>query len=136
MNCSPTKHERLVRVRHRLAYYGRGMLHQLHLRLWLANLVCGVLPVFASGALRARVYRLVGLDIAASAFIMGNLELVGGSLDGFYDKLHVAGGAVIGNHVTINIDADVWLGRNVSLGPFVRIYTGTHQLGPGSSRRL
>jgi len=112
------------------------MLRQVHLRLRLANLVCGVLPDFSSGALRGRLYRAVGLDIADSAFIMGNLELIAGSPNGFYDKLHVGRGAVIGNHITINVDADVRIGANVALSPFVRIYTGTHHLGPGSNRRL
>ena len=102
----------------------------------LANLMCGLLPDFGSGAVRARLYRLVGLDVAPSSFIMGNLELLAGSADSFYDKLHVGRDTVIGNHVTINLDAAVTIGNNVSLSPFVRIYTSTHQLGPGSSRRL
>ncbi len=120
----------------RFSYYLGAMLRQVHLRLRLANLVCGVLPDFSSGALRGRLYRAVGLDIADSAFIMGNLELIAGSPNGFYDKLHVGRGAVIGNHITINVDADVRIGANVALSPFVRIYTGTHHLGPGSNRRL
>jgi maltose O-acetyltransferase len=112
------------------------MLRQVHLRLRLANIVCGALPDFGSGALRGRLYRAVGLDIADSAFIMGNLELLAGSPNGFYDKLHIGSGTVLGNHITINLDADVHIGANVSLSPFVRIYTGTHHLGPGSNRRL
>jgi maltose O-acetyltransferase len=113
------------------------MLHQVHLKLRLANVACGMLPDFGSGALRGRLYGLIGFDVAPSAFIMGNLELLRGSApDGFYDKLHVGQGTVIGNHVTINLDADVRIGNNVSVSPFVRIYTSTHQLGPGSNRRL
>lgn len=119
----------------RFSYYARAMLHQFHVRLRLANLVCGVLPDFGSGALRGKLYRLIGLDVAASSFIMGNLELLTGSLD-LYARLHVGDNTVIGNHVTINLDAEVTIGRNVSVSPFVRIYTSTHQLGPGSSRRM
>lgn len=120
----------------RFAHYTRLMLYQVHLKLWLANVTCGLLPDFGSGALRARAYRMAGLDIAANAFIMGNLELLTGARDGFYDKLHVASGAVIANHVTINLDSNVYLGQNVAVSPFVRIYTSTHHIGPGSSRRL
>jgi maltose O-acetyltransferase len=120
----------------RFAYYFRSIVHQVHFKLWLANLVAGLLPDFGSGALRGRLYRLVGLDIHPSSFIMGNLELLAGSASSFYDKLHIGHDTVIGNHVTINLDAEVSIGKNVSLGPFVRIYTSTHQLGPGSSRRL
>ncbi len=126
----------ISRTGRRLAHYSRELLHQFHLKFWFANLICGLLPDYGSGVIRGRLYRLVGFDIAGSAWIMGNVELAMGSAGGFYDKLHVASGGVIGNHVTINLDADVHLGTNVAISPFVRIYTGTHQLGPGSSRRL
>ena len=67
---------------------------------------------------------------------MGNLELLGGTSGAFYRNLRIGQGAVIGNNVTINLDADVVIEKNVSLGPNVLIYTGTHHLGPGSKRRL
>ncbi len=101
----------------------------------MVNLVCGVLPDGASGPIRTRLYRLIGLDIAQGAFIMGNLRLVGG-LESFYDKLHIGPGAITGARVTINLDAGVALGKDVSIGPDVVIYTGTHSIGPGSQRRL
>jgi acetyltransferase-like isoleucine patch superfamily enzyme len=117
------------------AYYLGAIFGQVHLKLRLANLVCGLLPDFGSGVIRARLYRRIGLDIGPSAFIMGNVELTGGT-DGFYDKLHVGAGASIATHVTINVDADVYLGNSVSLGPYVKIYSGTHPIGPGSNRRM
>jgi acetyltransferase-like isoleucine patch superfamily enzyme len=40
----------------------------------------------------------------------------------------------MGNHVTINLDAEVIIEKNVTIGPFVKIYTGTHKIGPGSNR--
>ena len=122
------------RVLDRLAYYGREMLPQVHLKLRLANMICGLLPDFGSGALRSRVYRMVGFDIGAGAVIAGNLELVSG-MPAFYEKLRIGPGCNIANRVTINLDGDVRLGSNVSLGPFVRIYSGTHAIGPGSNRR-
>lgn len=121
--------------RSKLGYYAHAIFGQVHFKLRLANLLCGLLPDFGSGVLRARAYRLIGLDIGPSAFIMGNIELTGGS-DGFYDKLHIGSGASIATHVTINVDAEVRLGNNVSLGPYVKIYSGTHPIGPGSIRRL
>jgi maltose O-acetyltransferase len=123
-----------LRILERAAYYGREMVHQVHAKLRLANLVCGLLPDFGSGVLRSRMYRLIGFDIGAGTSIAGNIELVGG-LAGFYDKLHIGPGANIANRVTISLDAEVQLGQNVSLGPYVKIYTGTHSIGPGSNRR-
>ena len=115
--------------------YGPALLSNVHLRYRVANRMCGLLPDFASGVVRSRLYRLAGFDVDVSAAIMGNLDLVSG-LSGFYDKLHIGPGCVVGHHVTINLDEEVRLGRNVSISPHVLIYTGSHQIGPGSHRRL
>ena len=123
-----------ARVLNRLAFYSREMLHQFHLKLRLANLVCGVLPDFGSGVLRTRVYRWIGMDIGAGSSIAGNIEFVGG-LPGFYRKISIGWGANIANRVTISLDAEVRMGNNVSLGPYVKIYTATHPIGPGTNRR-
>lgn len=107
-----------------------------HLRYIGANFVSGLLPDFFSGLIRSKVYRLAGFsNIDKEAFIMGNLTLTS-TLPDFYSKLVVKDGCVIGDHVTINLDAKVKLGKNTAISPRVIIYSGTHQLGPGSSRRL
>jgi acetyltransferase-like isoleucine patch superfamily enzyme len=122
------------RILNRLAFYAREMVHQVHLKLRLANLVCGMLPDFGSGVLRTRMYRLIGMHIGGGSSIAGNIEFVGG-LPGFYQKIRIGSGANIANRVTISLDAEVRMGNNVSLGPYVKIYTGTHPIGPGSNRR-
>ena len=38
--------------------------------------------------------------------------------------------------VTFGLDADIFLGRNVSLSPGVVLYTATHPIGFGSQRML
>ena len=38
--------------------------------------------------------------------------------------------------VTLGLDADIFLGRNVSLSPGVVLYTATHRIGFGSMRML
>jgi len=119
----------------KISVYAKDILQSVHLKYRLANLACAILPDDASAPIRTRIYRLVGLDVARSAFIMSNLRLVSG-MEGFYSKLHIGPGVVTGSRITINLDAEVTLGRNVSLGPDVIIYTGTHSLGPGSMRRL
>lgn len=116
-------------------YYVLTAFGMLHLKFKLANVVCSILPDFASGVLRGRLYRLAGFSIEPGSFIMGNLHLPSGQ-GGFYAKLSIGPNVVIGDHVTINLDGDVHLGRNAALGPRVLIYTGTHQIGPGSKRRV
>lgn len=122
------------RIQAKLIYYLKDWLQTFHLKYKLANLVCSPLPDDAS-AIRSRLYRKIGFDVANDAFIMSNLRLVSG-MSGFYDKLHIGPGVVTGARITINLDAEVSLGKNVSIGPEVIIYTGTHPLGPGSQRRL
>src|SRR5262249_38695403 len=114
-----------------LANFGLAIAKHAHFRLAVANFVCGLLPDFASGAVRGPVYRLIGIDVGQGAYLMGNLDLTGG-VNSFYSQLHIGPGASVGTHVTLNLDAEVHLGANVSLGPFVKIYTGTHPIGPGS----
>lgn len=118
-----------ARIRHYASLFGRS----LHLRLFLANLLCFPLPTFVGGAVRGRVYRWAGFAIGEGACIMGALELTSAFPD-FYDKLAVGEGVVIADHVTINLDAKVTLGKNVAVSPKVLIYTGSHKVGPGSMR--
>jgi carbonic anhydrase/acetyltransferase-like protein (isoleucine patch superfamily) len=123
----------LAYYRARVRWYGRMFSTSMHLRFGLANLFCGVFPDFVSGAFRARVYRLTGLDVGEGAFIMGNLHLTTAS-PGFNEKLVIGPGVTIADNVTINLDAKVTIGANVGIAPEVKIYTGSHGIGPGSRR--
>ena len=66
---------------------------------------------------------------------MTNLYLLSGR-DGFYKKLRIQRDAIVAQDVMINLDADVDIGQNVSIGPRVVIYTGSHPIGPGSRRMM
>jgi maltose O-acetyltransferase len=124
---------RLAHTLSRLRYYGVMFHRSIHLRYLVANFVSSLLPMFVSGAVRGRMYRLVGFNVAKGAFITGNLRLTG-AFPGFYGKLAIGPGGSIADHVTINLDGPVTIGSNVGIGPHVVIYTGSHKLGPGSAR--
>lgn len=128
-------HTELADRLRRWSRYMAGMSGQIHLRLTVVHVLCGLLPRFGSGVLRGRLYGLIGLDVHPSAFVMGNLDLAGGC-GTLSDNLSIGAGSVIGDHVSINLDARVRLGTNVSIGPHVLIYTATHPIGPGSNRRV
>ena len=111
----------------------RDVRRTAHIRLGFANLVCRCIPNFASGYVRSHMYRFAGLDIARSAFLMDNIELASG-LPGFTKKLHIGEKTLVSTHVTINLDGPVHIGDRVTLGPFVKIYTGSHELGDATWR--
>lgn len=120
-------------MKNKISYYLQALQNSFHGRWILANLLCRLLPDFFSGVFRARVYRLAGLKIGYGCFIMSNMELLSG-LSGFYDKLEVGKDCLISSHVTINLDDKVTIGENVTIGPFVKIYTGSHKMGSSSRR--
>src|SRR2546423_15232242 len=117
----------------RLAHYGGLLRRSMHLRYRLANLLSSLLPDVASGAIRSRLYRWAGFDVDKAAFLMGNLRL-GSAAPGFYRKLKIGPGVTIADKVTINLDGEVTIGKNVAIAPHVLIYTGSHKIGPGSMR--
>lgn len=117
----------------RLRQYAGLLQRSLHVKYALANAVCRLLPDFASGVVRGRVYRWAGFSIGNGAFIMGNLSLKSAA-GGFYENLVVDEGVTIADHVTINLDARVTIGKNVAIAPHVLVYTGSHEIGPGSMR--
>ena len=117
----------------RLTRYTNLIRRSLHFKFALARLVSSVLPEFASGIIRARVYRWAGFDVGQGAFLMGNLRLKSAAPD-FYSKLSIGEGATLADSITINLDGKVTIGKNVAIAPHVVIYTGSHQIGPGSKR--
>lgn len=117
----------------RLNRYANLVKRSIHLKFWIACLLSGLLPDFASGIIRSRIYRWAGFDIGQGVFLMGNLRLKSAS-PGFYEKLSIGEGATLANEITINLDGKVTIGENVAIAPHVVIYTGSHQVGPGSKR--
>jgi acetyltransferase-like isoleucine patch superfamily enzyme len=104
-----------------------------HLRYSVVNGMLALSPPFVSGFVRGLLYRWAGMSVSRTAFIMGNVRLIGGTPE------HI-GNVTIGEHVnistnvTINSDAKVSIEDNVTIGPFVKLYTTSHDLGPGSRR--
>jgi acetyltransferase-like isoleucine patch superfamily enzyme len=104
-----------------------------HPRVWLANGLGSLLPTFASGFIRSRIFRALGFDVHPGAFIMSRVIVISG-MPGVHERLHIADGARIAPGVVVNLDDHVHIGEKVTIGPFSKIYTTTHELGTGSQR--
>lgn len=103
-------------------------------RLHFANLLCRVLPPASLSTLRAAIYRRIGFAIAPRVAFLSAIRVIGKG-QGVYGRLVIGEGTLIGLHPVFNLDDTITIGRNVSLGPSVSIFTSTHLLGP-SSRRM
>jgi acetyltransferase-like isoleucine patch superfamily enzyme len=109
---------------------GIGNIWRPRLAFWTA--CAAMLPNFSLSAVRAFCFRRAGCDFAPQVALLGRIRLVG---DGaIAARLHVKEGCVIAYDVTLGLDADISLGRNVSLSPGVVLYTATHPIGVGSQR--
>ncbi|MCC6175779.1 MAG: acyltransferase [Chloroflexi bacterium] len=94
-----------------------------------------MIPLFTAGPLVARLYRAAGFQIGEGASFLGPIRIIGGT-DSFVENLIVGRNALISTDVTIDVDGLVRIDENASIGPFVRIYTATHSIGPGSRRMM
>jgi maltose O-acetyltransferase len=104
-----------------------------HIRFTLVNQFCRLFPDFASGHFRSRLYRLAGVDVDRGAFLMSNITIVGGVAN-HVGNLHIGPKVRMASGIVINTDAAVTIGESVTVGPYVKIFTTTHELGPGSNR--
>jgi acetyltransferase-like isoleucine patch superfamily enzyme len=90
------------------------------------------LPSFTFSRTRARLLAIMGSDIDAGTAFTGYVHLVGRR--GCARRLRVHPGCILGPGVILGLDADITLGKNVSIGPMAMLYTATHPLGVASRR--
>lgn len=122
---------RLSRLRGEL----RGARNALLGRLRVANLLCRLFPPLSLGTVRAAIYRQLMPGIASHVSFLSSIRVIAsGPGSAAYGRLSIGEGGLIGLYPVFNLDDTITLGRRVSLGPSVTIYTSTHLLGPGSRR--
>lgn len=103
-----------------------GAFSKSNLLVKLANL----LPIWSLRHLRWQFLRAAGCKISPRTTFLGKVRFVGASPS----NLEVDEGAIIGPNITLGVDGKITIGRNVSIGPGVTIYTGTHDVGPAARR--
>ena len=101
-------------------------------RLILGSLCAKLVPDFTLCLLRRSFYRMAGCKIDHAVTILGRLTLLGSGE--IAPKLQIREGSIVAQGVVFGLDSDITVGRNVSISPYVKIYTATHNLGYGSRR--
>ena len=101
-------------------------------RLLLWTFCAKLLPEQSLSYLRCSCYRLAGCSIDRSVTLIGRMTLIGSGQ--IASRLHIGHGCVIAHGVVFGLDDQITVGKNVSLGPYVKLYTATHPLGFGSRR--
>jgi len=91
------------------------------------------MPPLSLSTARAAIYRAIGFDIGDRVSFFSGITVIGAGRE-VYSRLSVGEGSIIAVNPVFNLDARIIIGRNVSIGPFVSVYTSTHMLGPASRR--
>ena len=101
----------------------------------LVDLLARLLPQHFGPHLRASLYRWAGCELGAGVELYGRLELYG-VVHNKAVNLSMGDGASIAPFCTFDVDNPILIGKNVGMGPYVRIFTSRHFLGPATQRSL
>ncbi len=121
--------KRQSRLSHELRHVRRALVP----RLRAANLLSALLPSNSLSTVRAAIYRRAGFAIAPKVALVSSIEVQGTGPE-IYKRLIIGSGTLVGHRPTFVLDDRIIIGRNVSIGPNVTIFTGTHLFGPASRR--
>lgn len=98
----------------------------IHPRLHAYNLASALLPVRASGELRAKLLRLTGVSVGEGAQIHGPLKISGPA--GLLGRLKIGQNAHVGADCVLDLSEQLTIGDRVTIEPGVMILTSTHEL--------
>jgi maltose O-acetyltransferase len=92
--------------------------------LYLLNRLLPWLPDTRMYSLRARLWRIAGVDIEATAMVVSSVRIMGRF------SLSIGAGTFVGHQVLIvGGDSHISIGTHCDIGPRVTIVNGTHELG-------
>jgi acetyltransferase-like isoleucine patch superfamily enzyme len=98
------------------------------------RIVIRALPAFAFPGARAQLLRIAGCDVRRGVAVLGDVELVGPR--GAEKNLRIGPNVTVGPGVVFGLDDRITIGPGASIGPRVVLHTGTHALGPATSRMM
>lgn len=98
----------------------------IHPRLHVYNTLAGLLPVRASGELRASLLRKAGFQVGEGTRVNGALKITGPK--GILPRLSIGRGCHIEADCMLDLSESLTIGDNVTIEPGVMILTSTHEL--------
>jgi acetyltransferase-like isoleucine patch superfamily enzyme len=100
------------------------------IRLFIVNLIIGLIPVSRFFKLKWLLFRWAGIKLAKNVRLYSNVRIYGTG------ELHIDEGTFIGHQVILisSAPASITIGKNVDIAPRVFIGTGTHELDPTGIR--
>jgi len=107
-------------------------IHDINVRMLIANLVVILLPNSYFSYSRTAIYRLAGLQIGARSRILGRIEFTGSARA--QERLHIGTDTIINAHFFVDLNGDVHIGNWVSIGHHVTLITSDHLQGPAYCR--
>lgn len=107
--------------------------HVGRFRFRAANAACGLMPQFAFTTIRTAIYRWFGIRAGARVAFMHSI-VVSGCGAHIFQRLSIGDDSTIGSGVMFDLDDTITIGRDVMVGPGVRIYTSKHPLGSSARR--
>ena len=105
---------------------------ELHLLFRAAELVVGRLPPFVASRLRARALRAAGLDLGRTS-VFWDFPTIVGSRDGLA-RLHIGEHCGFNTGAFFDLEEEVFIDDDVSVGHDVMFLTRTWEEGAGSQR--
>jgi maltose O-acetyltransferase len=102
-------------------------------RLALVDVLVRFLPDYFAYELRTKLYRLAGCGLGERVHIYGRLTLYG-TVHNKAANLKLGPGTKVAPFVTFGVDGPINIGSKVGIGPFVKIFTTQHDMGPSDMR--
>jgi maltose O-acetyltransferase len=99
------------------------LMNSYHFRLFARFVASELIPV----SFRARLMQLIGFTLPKTALVWPGANFRS-------TKVMIGEGAFINVGFYHDGCGDLYIGNNVSIGPYVRIITGTHETGPSRRR--
>jgi maltose O-acetyltransferase len=102
-------------------------------RLAIVDLLVRFLPDYYAYELRTQLYRLAGCKLGERVQIYGRLTLYG-TVHNKASNLTLGAGTKVAPFVTFGVDGPIRIGSKVGIGPFAKVFTTQHDLGPSDMR--